>query len=165
MNKILLIVIATIVILLAVFIIIYGGIGAEQDYVKLSQVRENIGCIVDGLDRWAANNNGLYPMGLKDQSMSESKRFIEYLEKPIKQSYQEGFAQIDSIITFVNDTLPSKLEHGRQIPGSINIYIYGNNKKYVVVGYGYKKQSVIRSDTEEFKKFYKAYIDMIKSSR
>lgn len=165
MKKVIIIGIIIIGIIGAVFVTIYFSLGAKSNYVKYADLRENTARIIDALELWAGDNDGIYPTNITAQSKKDGKQFTAYIEKPIVQSYKEGYTKLDSMITFVGSEAPTKLEHGQRKPGSIDVYVYGDGKKCVVVGYGYKNQPIIRSDSDEFKKFYDAYLKMIKPNR
>mgnify|MGYP001358323963 CR=1 FL=1 len=165
MKKILIIGIILISIIIAVVLVVYWGIRAEGDYVRLGLLRENVARVIDALALWAGDNDGMYPVNPNVQSMKGGKPFTAYFEKPIVQPYTEGYTKLDSMITFVGSEVPAKLEYGQHKPGSIEVYVFGDGKGCVVVGYGYKKQPIIRTDSDEFKKFYDAYLKMIKPNR
>lgn len=165
MKKILIIGVIIISIIIAVVLVVYWGIRAEGDYVRLGLLRENVARVIDALALWASDNDGLYPANLTVQSKKDGKPFAAYFEKQIAQPYTGGYTKLDSMITFMVRETPAKLEHGQRKPGSIEVYVFGDGKGCVVVGYGYKKQPIIRTDSDEFKKFYDAYLKMIKPNR
>lgn len=131
--------------------------GNEMDMARFGHFTKDICVLVHSLGQWAMDNDGKYPISLTAQGKIPDKKFIDYLEKPIEKSYLEGFSNIDSIVTFVNDKVPEKVEYGNHKPGSIYVYVFNEDKECIVIGYGYKKQPIIRSDTERFKEYYESY--------
>ncbi|GEM_PF-6259826 len=165
MKKLMIIGIIIAGIIVAVVVAVYFSLGAKSDYVRLAMLQENVARVVDALELWASDNDGMCPASLNVQSKKGGKQFAAYFAKPMVQSYPEGQTKLESMITFEGSDVPAKLEYGQYKPGSIEVYVFGDSKKYVVVGYGYKNQPIIRSDTDEFKKFYDAYLKMIKPNR
>ena len=140
-------------------------VGKEAELARQGRFRQQISIVLFTLNKWASDNDGLYPANLTVQSKKDGKPFAAYFEKQIAQPYTGGYTKLDSMITFMVRETPAKLEHGQRKPGSIEVYVFGDGKGCVVVGYGYKKQPIIRTDSDEFKKFYDAYLKMIKPNR
>ena len=120
-----------------------------------NRVAEEMVIVVNAIQLWSADNNGIYPKSIDDISMKSGKVYGEYFIKPLEKSE----------VVFINDSIPANIEHGKHKYGSINVYIFGDRKKCVVVGYTYKDLPVLRSDNTEFKQYYKEKLKTLEHNK
>jgi len=148
--------------LLVVLVLLLSGLAwllyfsrEEGKIYVAGKVVEDMVIVVNSMDRWAVDNNGFYPQGLNDLNKKSGKLLSDYYIKPLEES----------VVSFINDSIPSKIEYGKHKTGSINVYIFGDRNKYVVVGYTYKNLPIWRSDDKEFKQYYDAKLKTLKQSK
>ena len=148
------IVVILVLLLCGLAYILYFSREEGKIYVE-RKVMDDMVVVINALDRWAVDNDGYYPPGLNEINKKSGKIFNGYYLKPLEES----------AVSFINDTIPTKIEYGKHKPGSINVYIFGDGKKYVVVGYTYKNLPIWRSDDKEFKQYYDAKLKALKLNK
>lgn len=160
MKKLVLI---SIILLGALFIYIsshfYRSIKMYTEESALIVVQENLLVLEEAIEKWRNDNDGVFPHAFNDMSKSKRNMFKSYLLKPLEQPYLFTSKNIDKFVHFLDDSLPPNIDALRK-PGFI--YVFYHNNKYVIVGFGKKKQDLLRSDSEDFIQFYKAYINEYK---